>query len=55
MNFYEAKDLIDKTQKLLNELPGDFKKQDNEEGTNNQLIFREIKHMMEDQNVKLQS
>ncbi len=50
MKFYEAKELVDRANKVLAELPGDFKKQDKEEGTQNAQMWEGMLKMMRDQN-----
>jgi vacuolar-type H+-ATPase subunit E/Vma4 len=51
MHFYE--NIEDKADEILDELPGDFKRQDQTEGTNNAAQFKMVLEMMEEQNEML--
>ena len=48
MHFHE--NVEDKAEEILKELPGDFKRQDAKEGTNNGAQFAMLLEMMKEQN-----
>ena len=50
MKFYGAEKLVEKANKVLSELPGDFKRQDKEEGTKHAKQFELMLQMMKEQN-----
>ena len=50
MKFHQAKELVNRANKVLDELPGDFKRQDKEEGTQNAKMFEGMLAMMREQN-----
>lgn len=53
MNFYEPEILVQKAEEMLKELPGDFKRQDAEEKTNNAQMFQFMIEMMKEQNANI--
>ena len=50
MNFYEPEVLVEKATEMFKELPGDFKRQDREQGTHNSEMFKFMIEMIKDQN-----
>ena len=51
MHFHEK--VEDKAEEILDELPGDFRRQDKNEGTNNSAQFAMLLDMMKEQNKNL--
>ena len=49
MRFLEPEELVRKADEIFRELPGDFSKQDKEQGTNNSQMFAMMMEMMKEQ------
>lgn len=53
MKFYRAQELVDKANKVLCELPGDLRRQDKEQGTDNEKTLKIIVDMMKENNAQV--
>ena len=53
MTFHRAEELVNRANKVMEQLPGDFQRQDREEGTRNFKMFEVMLTMMKEQNENL--
>lgn len=54
MQFLEAEQLFNSADQVFKELPGDFVRQENDQGTQNLEIFKMMMEMMKEQNESIQ-
>ena len=50
MRFHEPAELVRRADEVMHELPGDFAKQDKEQGTNNAEMFAMMVDLMKESN-----